>query len=146
MAAAAAARCSRGGRRRRRPWWGGRGTGCEPRVVAVEEDAAQREREEVRAQEAAGVDDARGATPCRRSGTLREATRREAAEDGREHVVRQRRRHIHRLSTSSSLDYRGKLGNSFSPMQLIWAQPLKPREVVVVRCPVVSLPVNGPAH
>ena len=63
--------------------------------MQVEEDAAQRERQEIRAQQAVVVDDTspRLADAAGRG----EAAWREATEDAREHVVRQRRPQIHPL-------------------------------------------------
>lgn len=70
---------------------GGGGAGeelREPGAVVVEEDAGQREREEVRAQQAAAVDEA---APLLADAAGRgDAPRREAPENGREHVVGQR--------------------------------------------------------
>ena len=72
----------------------------EPQTVQVEEDAAQRAREEVGAQQAAVVDDA-APRPADAAGRG-EAAGREAAEDAREHVVGQRRRRrVHRLPWQS---------------------------------------------
>lgn len=69
-------------------------------VMEVEEDAAQREWKEVRTQQAVAINDAvpRLADTAGRG----EAVRREATEDIRQHVIRQRRCHVHRSGTWAS--------------------------------------------
>ena len=82
---------------------GGRGAGEELRAVQaveVDEDAGERARKEVRAQQAAVVDEV--APRLADAAARGEAARREAAEDLREHVVRQRRHH-HALESSIPL-------------------------------------------
>jgi len=60
--------------------------------VEVDEDAGQRAREELRAQQAVGVDD--GAPRLADAPGRGQAARRQAAEDAREHVLRQQRRQV----------------------------------------------------